>query len=368
MGFIQKLHGHSDGLIHRPRMYEYSAAIGFIGRRRRVYDDLLVRSGAQPGDEVLDIGCGTGYFSRRAARVVAPDGHVVGIDPSRPVIDYATRVAPATCTFQTARAEALPYPDASFDLVISSLAFHHLPPVERPTALRESYRVLRPGGQLLVADFRRRPLHNRIADSFIGALAGHTTPHNPIDQLASLIAQAGFQVTGSGDHWPSLHYVQAQRPSAGSASDARDRPPEADHDAPADGDDAGGQGAVPAAHRSASPAGPSHTSERPGGSVQVARDSGSVEMSTPSRPGLSAGPRVSRRSAGWKAAKINAVAAHADHSSIGPPADSIWVPTSGATTAASPQQAPYAARYDAREPSDAGAVGLRCSGPAMVIS
>jgi ubiquinone/menaquinone biosynthesis C-methylase UbiE len=207
--------GHSGALIRRPRLYEYGAAIGYLGRRRRVYDDLVAQSGVQPGDQILDIGCGTGYFSRRAARAVAPGGHVVGIDPSQPVIDYATRLAPANCTFQLASAQALPYSDASFDVVISSLAIHHLPADEQPSALGETYRVLRPGGRLLIADFR--PPRNRVATHLVGELTGHAMQHNPIGQLAGLITQAGFHVVGSGDRWPWLHYVQAQRPSRVSA-------------------------------------------------------------------------------------------------------------------------------------------------------
>jgi ubiquinone/menaquinone biosynthesis C-methylase UbiE len=238
MGLGQKLLGHPDdrsvGLIRRARFYEYHAAIGFLGRRRRVYDDLVAHSGARPGDRVLDIGCGTGYLTRRATRAVTPGGHVVGIDPSPPVINYATRQAPANCTFQLASAQALPHPDASFDLVISSLAIHHLPPDERPTALREAYRVLRPGGRLLIADFR--PPRNRIANYLISAQSGHEMRHNPIGHLAGLIAQAGFHVTGSGDSSHRLRYVQAQRPTASSGSEMREDPQAADHDEHGDGD------------------------------------------------------------------------------------------------------------------------------------
>jgi ubiquinone/menaquinone biosynthesis C-methylase UbiE len=71
------------------------------------------------------------------------------------------------------------------------------------------YRVLRPGGSLLIADFR--PPRNRTVNHLIGALSGPAMQRNPIGQLAGLIADAGFEVTGSGDRWPWLRYVQAQR-------------------------------------------------------------------------------------------------------------------------------------------------------------
>lgn len=207
-------HGHGDGagLITGARRYEMVAVIGFLGRRRQVYDGLVALSGAKPGDRVLDIGCGTGYFSRRAARAVAPGGQVTGIDPSEPVIDYATSHAPANCTFQVAGAQALPHPDASFDVVISSLAMHHLPATDRPAALAEMRRVLRPGGRLLIAEYR--PPHNGFLHSLAGALCGHAMQHHAITDVAGLITEAGFDVAGSGDRWPSLTYVLATPCSA----------------------------------------------------------------------------------------------------------------------------------------------------------
>jgi SAM-dependent methyltransferase len=210
LGRPQRQTGHgSGGHIDQPRLHKYAAAIWFLGQRRRVYDRLIALSGAQEGDAVLDVGCGTGYLTRRAARAVGPRGRVVGVDPAAPAIAYARGVSPPQCEFRVAGAEAIPEPDASFDVVVSSLAIHHIAPEARPVAFGEMHRVLRPGGRLLIADFR--PPRNRPLNRLIGALSGPAMQHNPIGQLAGLIADAGFEINDSGDRWPWLRYVQAQR-------------------------------------------------------------------------------------------------------------------------------------------------------------
>ena len=220
MRHMQRLHGGPHGIreaasgkfVTRPQQYERVAAVLFLGRRRQVFDDLVARSGARPGDRILDIGCGTGYFTRRAAHAVGPGGLAVGIDPSPSVVEYAALRAPHNCSFEVATAQNLPYPDASFDVVISSLAIHHLPVTERPAALREAYRVLRPDGRLFIADVRRPRNHatKRLFRALTHRGVGHTSP----DALAALIAGAGFDVISSGNRRPWLHYVQAQRPAA----------------------------------------------------------------------------------------------------------------------------------------------------------
>jgi len=102
----------------------------------------------QAGQRVLDVACGTGVLARAAARRVEPEGEVVGLDINQGMLAVARQKAPHI-EWQAGPAEALPFEDDNFDAVVSqfSLMFFE----DRPAALAEMRRVLRPGGRLAVA-------------------------------------------------------------------------------------------------------------------------------------------------------------------------------------------------------------------------
>ena len=200
---------HSGGHITAPRRYEHLAAVAFLGRRRAVFDRLVALAEIAPGERVLDLGCGPGYLTRRAAAATGRGGQAVGIDPSAGVVAYARRVAPAQCLFHVAEGHRIPEPDESFDVAVSSLAVHHIDPARRADTFAEIFRLLRPGGRLLVADFR--PPRGGVANRLIGVVAGHAMQHNRVQVHAESIRAAGFTITGEGDVWPLLHYVRAHR-------------------------------------------------------------------------------------------------------------------------------------------------------------
>jgi SAM-dependent methyltransferase len=105
-------------------------------------------AGVQPGDRVLDVACGTGVLAREAAARTGPTGLVAGVDPNPGMLEVAGRLAPAV-EWQHGFAESLPFPDASFDAVVSQFGLMFF--TDRRQAVRELLRVLAPGGRAAIA-------------------------------------------------------------------------------------------------------------------------------------------------------------------------------------------------------------------------
>src|SRR5262245_18155400 len=111
----------------------------------------LIDQGAiEPGHRVLEIGCGTGGLVLAIKRRY-PDATVVGLDPDPKALARADRKAAragVAIDLDQGFADALPYPESSFERVFSSFMFHHLQGDEKPNTLREVRRVLAPHGSL----------------------------------------------------------------------------------------------------------------------------------------------------------------------------------------------------------------------------
>jgi ubiquinone/menaquinone biosynthesis C-methylase UbiE len=142
----------------------------------------------QPGDAVLDVGCGTGTLVMEVARRVGRAGRVAGVDPGTEQIARARAKAARhnlPIEFQIGVIEQLPFPDQTFDVVFSTLMMHHLPAPLKRQGLVEIARVLKPGGRLVIADFKRKQERT-------GQAARFHAGGSSMQDLVALVKDAGF--------------------------------------------------------------------------------------------------------------------------------------------------------------------------------
>ena len=140
-------------------------------------------------DRLLDVGCGTGAASRKAAAIARS---VVGVDLSAEMLREAELIAGGldNVTFMQADAEALPLADASFTTVLCTNSFHHYP--DPGDALREMARVLAPGGRLVIGDPCADVWTVRVADAFLRRMEpGHIRLYRS-DEMATFLYGAGL--------------------------------------------------------------------------------------------------------------------------------------------------------------------------------
>src|SRR5215212_4293465 len=145
-------------VIHWAGHYDQMVSLLTLGRRRRLRSMTIALAGIQPGDRVLEVGCGTGDVAIAACGPAGPHGSVSGIDAGPEMIAVARAKAAragVAVDFRLEPIEALTYPDATFDIALSSLMMHHLPDDLKRQGMAEIARVLKPGGRLLIVDVKR---------------------------------------------------------------------------------------------------------------------------------------------------------------------------------------------------------------------
>ncbi len=168
----------------------------------RIHTRLLRQAAIRPGHRVLEIGCGTGNMTLLVKRR-DPEVEVIGIDPDPKALVQAQHKAgqvgvslPLTLSY----AQALPYPDGSFDRVLSAFMFHHIPAHAKLDVLREARRVLKGGGSLHLVDFVPAD------DSSAGVLSrflhhSHDTRFATADTVPLMMKEAGFAVVTESNHF-----------------------------------------------------------------------------------------------------------------------------------------------------------------------
>lgn len=152
-------------------------------------------AGLKPGETVLDLGSGAGIDCFLAARRVGPTGRVIGVDMTPEMIDRARANARrggfSNVEFRLGEIENLPLADSSVDVIISNCVINLS--TDKPRVFREAFRVLRPGGRLLVSDLvLTSPLPAAVSqslDAYVACVAGALTR----EDYLSAITAAGFK-------------------------------------------------------------------------------------------------------------------------------------------------------------------------------
>jgi len=180
---------HSYESVSYDLMEWFLDTFSFRGQVRQLRQKTVNLACLQPGEQALDVGCGTGTLALDVARRVGYAGRVAGIDPGTQQIARAQAKAAQRhmpIEFQIGVIEHLPFPDQTFDVVLSTLMMHHLPPSLKRQGLAEITRVLKPGGRLVIADFTPKKERKGQAAQFH---AGGSS----MQDMTVLVKDAGFQ-------------------------------------------------------------------------------------------------------------------------------------------------------------------------------
>jgi ubiquinone/menaquinone biosynthesis C-methylase UbiE len=202
MGAMAEGHDRTylPGMGHDRLLPLYDPLCRLLGMRK-VHRPLVDQAGIRPGQRVLEVGCGTGNLALLVKRL-HPDAEVVGLDPDAKALARARRKAEReglTVELTRGFAQELPYPDASFDRVLSSLMFHHLRPDEKGATLREVRRVLGLGGSLHLLDFGGEKASS---DGFMARLSHRNKllRDNFGGRIPALMSEAGLADPAEVDH------------------------------------------------------------------------------------------------------------------------------------------------------------------------
>lgn len=197
-------------VLHNAAFYDLTVWLFTGGRERAFRERVVAIAELQPGESVLDIGCGTGSQAIAAKRAVGSSGSVTGLDASTEMVQRArskSRKARTDVSFVQGAAEQLPFADDHFDVVLSTVMLHHLPRKVRKECLREIWRVVKPDGRVVIVDFETNADRS---NGIAGLLKRHKHGFVANQQLAEDLQEAGLGVCSAGQVGVNdLHFTVA---------------------------------------------------------------------------------------------------------------------------------------------------------------
>jgi arsenite methyltransferase len=181
-------------------------------RRRALVRQALA---AQPGERVIDIGCGPGFYVAELLEEIGPDGSILGVDAAEAMLGIAAKRCEAhpNASFEQADATSLPAVDQSFDAALSVQVMEHVPDVG--AALAEIHRILRPGGRVVIWDVDWATLSwystdpermERAKEAFDKHLTHSALPQ----RLTALLRTAGFEGVTMEGHVFATNAIDAE--------------------------------------------------------------------------------------------------------------------------------------------------------------
>lgn len=195
-----------------PLFDKASELLGFGNSfRKRVVDMAEIKD----GERILDVGCGTGSLLIEIKNKY-PKAEVVGIDPDPNILHIAhnkLEQAGVNAQLKQGVVQELPFPTSSFDLVTSTLVFHHLPTEVKRQAIKEIYRVLKENGRFLLADFGKPETMLSYVLLNLGSIfdGRNNMRANLGGKLPSFLQEAGFQVTDFGRRYRGVQFLLARK-------------------------------------------------------------------------------------------------------------------------------------------------------------
>lgn len=197
---LNHLHGkpettHTAGSMQGwGKTYDRIVSLLTLGQEEKLRQASLKEAHIRLGEHILEVGCGTGSLTLRAKANAGRQSQVYGIDIAPDMLETArmkAQKAGLEVRFELGRIEQIPFPEGQFDLVLSSLMLHHIQGNEaKQQGIKEIFRVLKPGGRVLIVDFA--PPANPVLRWLVSGIVGHAMIEKSVMEFAPMLETAGF--------------------------------------------------------------------------------------------------------------------------------------------------------------------------------